>query len=325
MNQIPYRKPQLGRDYWIKDRVLPNAAEVAERCLSSQDWVLGHPYAAQPWPRQALAQRARLPRSSPRSSSGSGTRPASATSTRKPRRRRGSSITTPRSSSARRNRARCHTPTRSDRRFADGSFPCPREASRTSGTSFYRLRTMPGTLGGNQCPPQHANLLEALGVPSLPMSAWKADVVHGQRLNRLVVLSRGSGPTPLVYFESSTRFQAADARASAHRRRAAGVPARAASSLAASSSVRRARRSGTACTSPRRPSAARTSTRSSAAPVTVTSWTATAPAGAWSHCPGWTFADNWESASLNDLFAKIARTMPRGAPGDAAAAPRRWI
>jgi len=27
------------------------------------------------------------------------------------------------------------------------------------------------------------------------------------------------------------------------------------------------------------------------------------------------FADNWESASLNDLFAKIAKTMPRGAPG----------
>ena len=27
------------------------------------------------------------------------------------------------------------------------------------------------------------------------------------------------------------------------------------------------------------------------------------------------FADNWESASLNDLFAKIAKTMPRSAPG----------
>jgi hypothetical protein len=30
---------------------------------------------------------------------------------------------------------------------------------------------------------------------------------------------------------------------------------------------------------------------------------------------GTTFADNWESASLNDLFAKIGRTMPRGSPG----------
>src|SRR5436190_20280063 len=27
------------------------------------------------------------------------------------------------------------------------------------------------------------------------------------------------------------------------------------------------------------------------------------------------FADNWESASLNDLFAKIAKTMPRNAAG----------
>jgi hypothetical protein len=30
---------------------------------------------------------------------------------------------------------------------------------------------------------------------------------------------------------------------------------------------------------------------------------------------GSTFADNWESASLNDLFVKIGRTMPRGSPG----------
>ena len=30
---------------------------------------------------------------------------------------------------------------------------------------------------------------------------------------------------------------------------------------------------------------------------------------------GDTFAANWESASLNDLFLKIGRTMPRGAPG----------
>ncbi len=30
---------------------------------------------------------------------------------------------------------------------------------------------------------------------------------------------------------------------------------------------------------------------------------------------GATFADNWEAASLNDLFIKIAKTMPRGAPG----------
>jgi len=30
---------------------------------------------------------------------------------------------------------------------------------------------------------------------------------------------------------------------------------------------------------------------------------------------GTTFEENWESASLSDLFGKIARTMPRGAPG----------
>ena len=30
---------------------------------------------------------------------------------------------------------------------------------------------------------------------------------------------------------------------------------------------------------------------------------------------GTTFADNWEAASLNDLFVKVGKTMPRDAPG----------
>jgi mono/diheme cytochrome c family protein len=37
--------------------------------------------------------------------------------------------------------------------------------------------------------------------------------------------------------------------------------------------------------------------------------------GSGSALAGATFTDSWDAASLNDLFVKIARTMPRGAPG----------
>jgi hypothetical protein len=57
-----------------------------------------------------------------------------------------------------------------DRRFA-GVLYLTEGAPKTAGTPFYRLRNPDGTLGGNQCPPYHASLREALGVPSLPMTA----------------------------------------------------------------------------------------------------------------------------------------------------------
>src|SRR4051794_31089027 len=47
---LPYRKPQLGRDYWIQDQMLPNAAQVRERCLAKSQWDLGLPYRKETWP-----------------------------------------------------------------------------------------------------------------------------------------------------------------------------------------------------------------------------------------------------------------------------------
>src|SRR5438552_2450926 len=50
MNQIPYRQPRLGRDYWIKDNALPDAPGVVARCLGNDNWILGHPWTNQTWP-----------------------------------------------------------------------------------------------------------------------------------------------------------------------------------------------------------------------------------------------------------------------------------
>ena len=48
------------------------------------------------------------------------------------------------------------------------------------------------------CPPQHANLREALGVAGLPPSAWKADLAIPNVFNRLI-----ADPGDLVHAATS--------------------------------------------------------------------------------------------------------------------------
>jgi hypothetical protein len=185
MNQIPYRKPQLGRDYWIKERALPNAAEVAERCLASQDWVLGHPYAPQAWPgkraRNALNPEELAPIEK---------WVLQQTGVSRLYQEASPEALFPDHNSAQlvgetESRSMPHVDS-GDCRFAGVLYLTP-GAPKAAGTSFYRLRNEDGTLGGNQCPRQHASLKEALGVPTLPMSAWKEDVAVENVFNRLVI------------------------------------------------------------------------------------------------------------------------------------------
>ena len=47
---LPYRELQLGTDYWVQDNVLPNALEIAQRCIANSTWTLGSPWRPEPWP-----------------------------------------------------------------------------------------------------------------------------------------------------------------------------------------------------------------------------------------------------------------------------------
>src|SRR5207244_121202 len=47
---LPYRKPELGKHYWIKDNILPDAFPVVERCLNKTEWTMGAPWCPEPWP-----------------------------------------------------------------------------------------------------------------------------------------------------------------------------------------------------------------------------------------------------------------------------------
>ena len=50
MSLLPYRDLTLGQDYWIHDQVLPNALDVAQRCIAQTTWTLGAPWRPEPWP-----------------------------------------------------------------------------------------------------------------------------------------------------------------------------------------------------------------------------------------------------------------------------------
>ncbi len=50
MSILPYRDLILGQDYWIQDHALPNALEIAQRCIAQPHWTLGSPWRPEPWP-----------------------------------------------------------------------------------------------------------------------------------------------------------------------------------------------------------------------------------------------------------------------------------
>jgi hypothetical protein len=203
MNQIPYRKPQLGRDYWIKDKMLANATEVAARCLEGKEWVLGHPWTNQTWPGMRYPSALRAEELALIE-----TWVKAQTSVSKLWQQE-----TPDADFLDHNSAqlvgaadahpRPHTDSK-DCRYAGVLYLTP-DAPESGGTTFYRLRNRDGSLGGNICPPQHAGLRDALGVAALPPSAWKADAAVSNVFNRLLVYRGDLVHAATSYFGSDQK------------------------------------------------------------------------------------------------------------------------
>ena len=183
---LPYRKPQLGRDYWLKDGAIPNAAEVSARSYARTDWNLGLPYKNETWPGMrasnalAHAELGLLEKWVKET-----TRAA-----------RLSQVETPEGARLDHNHLqlvaegdsgpRPHTDSRRLCTYAAVLFLTP-NPDEGAGTSFYRLRLPDGRLGGNTCPAPYATLREALPVTSLPLAAWKEDVAVPNVFNRLLL------------------------------------------------------------------------------------------------------------------------------------------
>ncbi|MET3133415.1 hypothetical protein AAKU55_003705 [Oxalobacteraceae bacterium GrIS 1.11] len=196
---LTYRKPQLGRDYWVQDDFLPNPDQVAQRCFGKTEWELGAPHRQEPWPGMRSAG-ALLPDELAQ---------VEAWVRKVTGAKRLWQEATPEGSTLNHNYVqlvggaesgpRPHTDSLKLCRYAAVIYLSP-EPIPTAGTSFYRLRYPDGTLGGNFCSPPHANLREALGVTGLPPQAWREDTSVANQYNRILLYRANMVHSASAYF-----------------------------------------------------------------------------------------------------------------------------
>lgn len=203
-NTLPYRKPVLGRDYWIVDDILPNAEEVAQRCFAREDWLLGQPWRNETWPGKRAPDAL-----TPDELALVEARAMQLTGAKRLWAERA-----PDGAALNHNHvqlvglgespARPHTDSRKLCRFAAVIYLTPNPPS-GSGTAFYRLRFPNGALGGNHCPAPYANLREALNVQTLPLEAWTVDVEVPNVFNRLLLYRAELVHSAIGYFGTADK------------------------------------------------------------------------------------------------------------------------
>ena len=186
MNNLPYRKPTLGRDYWLLDDALPDPIAVRERCLARTDWIEGYPRKPESWP----GMRA-IPGLLAAELDGLETWVRKATDSKKLW-----VESAPDGAHLNHNCVqvvgedecgpRPHTDSRKLCRYAAVLYLNPGVPD-DCGTSFYRQRLPSGQLGGNMVGGGHASLVEALGSRFVPANSFVEDLCIAHRFNRLLV------------------------------------------------------------------------------------------------------------------------------------------
>lgn len=192
---LPFREPRLGQDYWIEDDMLPNALEVAQRCIANSTWTLGSPWRPEPWPGmrapQALrpeelrrveacvTQRLGLPALQPQSDSAMGL----------------SGHNHIQLCGGAEGVARPHVDSAAICDYAAVLYLHPNPPTPHAGTSFYRLHLPGEDPGGNVCPRKYDSLRDVPGMPrdmdptffeeilEVPyvfnrLLAYKSDLIH---------------------------------------------------------------------------------------------------------------------------------------------------
>ncbi len=205
VNTLPYRKLKLGKDYWIKDNMFPNALEIAERCWARTDWTLGLPWRNETWPGMR-APEGLLPEEMTRIEDWVKKQTGVKRLWQQVSPETGASLSHNFIQVVGKNESgpRPHTDSRKLCRFAGVIYLTP-NAPKDCGTSFYRLRMPDGSLGGNSCPHPYANLREALRVTGLPLAAWKEDLRVENVFNRVVFYRADLVHSATNYFGTNLR------------------------------------------------------------------------------------------------------------------------
>jgi len=183
---LPYRKPTLGRDYWLLDDAVADADTIRARCLAKTDWIEGYPYKPESWPGLRT-----IPGLEEHELAPIETWVRQVTGAKK--------LWVETAADGTRLNHNCiqvvgideceprpHTDSRTLCRYAAVLYLNP-TAPEECGTGFYRQRLPGGQFGGNTVMPPHANLVEALGTRFVAPDSFVADVKIPYRYNRLLL------------------------------------------------------------------------------------------------------------------------------------------
>ena len=195
MGVLPYRELEAGRDYWVEDNILPNALEVAQRCISKTTWTLGAPWRPEPWPgmrapnaltaeelayiENCIINRFQIKTLLPQSDSDMGI----------------SGHNHIQIVGGADGVARPHVDSAKICDYAAVLYLHPSPPTPHAGTSFYRLKGEDGTLDGNACPREYESLSQVPGIsqemdPTMfeeisevpyvfnRLLAYKSDLIH---------------------------------------------------------------------------------------------------------------------------------------------------
>jgi hypothetical protein len=202
---INYEKPELGVNYWVEDDFFKQdeAIVIANRCFNKSKWKLGKPYTSELWPgmrsHNALNKKELLKVEQWVKSKIHKETLWVAKST---------SVVVDSNAAIlvgeEEGAARPHVDNRSLCRYAAVLY-LSQQPDKSAGTSFYRLKYANGAPGGNIVEAPYLNLVDALNVQSLPLSAWYLDETLDNQFNRIVLFKGNMVHSASAYFGKEKR------------------------------------------------------------------------------------------------------------------------
>lgn len=201
---LRYEKPKLGNNYWVIDNFFDHqeAMEIRASCLNRKTWKYGKPYTKELWPGMRTPNAltdSQLKKVEEYVKSVVDKDKLWVVESAKVVVDSNTAILVGEEEGA----ARPHVDNRYLCRYAAVLYlnPAPKASA---GTSFYRLKYANLAPGGNIVDAPFANLVDALSVSSLPLSAWYKDVDVANHFNRLIIFKGNIVHSASEYFGDST-------------------------------------------------------------------------------------------------------------------------